>query len=166
MFNVYDIFEYLLRHAYANKRVSYGEIYQHFNVNRNKPLEVANFLRTLEDAERRIVQEVKDNDIVPIYTVILYKKADNLPSSGFYDVFMNRNRNEFLRIAGNNDSLAVSKDIELMKIFFDRGMEILMDDLNDRFSDEFSIKCFIDEVRMYRDIVESAEIGVDDDLDD
>lgn len=161
MFDEYEILEYILNKAYKRVRVSYKKIYEHFGVgsddnNDEIPYEdkksATNFLYAMEKAERRIVREVMDDDIVPIYSVILYKKADKLPGDGYYDVFKNRNRNEYINIAGNIILQDALNDKEIKEKLFQSGMQILKNDLDNRFPDEEFINEFIQEVRMYRDI--------------
>ena len=161
MFDEYKILEYLLNKAYKRVRISYRKIYEQFGVgaddnNDEIPYEdkrsVSNFLDAMEKAEKRIVRDVMNDEIVPIYSTILYKETDKLPGIGFYDVFRNRNRSEYINIAGNIDVQDAFKNQQVKKTIFQVGMEILKNDLDNRFPDEESINEFIQEVRMYRDI--------------
>lgn len=161
MFDEYKILEYLLNKAFKRVRISYRKIYEQFGVgaddnNDEIPYEekrsATNFLYAMEKAERRIVREVMDNDIIPIYSVILYKKADKLPGDGYYDVFKNRNRNEYINIAGNIILQHALNNKEIKEKLFQSGMQALKNDLNNRFPDEEAINNFIHEVRIYRDI--------------
>lgn len=144
MFDLYEMLEYLLKKAYKRERISYMNLFSAFGVNPSDSIEKANFFNHLENVDRRIVDEVKNNNLVPVYTTIFYSTVNNLPNSGFYDVFMNRNRNKFNSIRATSDNFEYD--------IFSNSMEILEDDLLNRFPDEDSINNFIAEVIMYRDI--------------
>lgn len=152
MFDVYEIFEYLLQKAFERKRISYSLLYEKFNVNTNNNIERAIFFNYLESAERRIVKNILGQEVVPIYTAIIYRKSDKLPGDGFYDIFMNRNRQEFQKIAGDIIINDVCKDYKIKKKIFDKAMEFLINDLNIRFPNEESLYFFIEEVKFERDI--------------
>lgn len=141
MFDTYDLLEYLLNKAYQRQKVSYGELYREFGVNAKNRIEIANFFNALENAERRIIEEIKHIQPVPIYTVIFYRQSDNLPGTGFFDVFNNRNfkLSNQLQSQGN-------------EIIYNTACEILENDLNSRFPDDHSLQSFIQEVRIFRDI--------------
>lgn len=158
MFNVYEIFEYLLRKAFARRLVSFVSCCQAFNVNMKDNIQRAIFKNYLEAAEKRIVRDVLNDEVIPIYTVILYMKADNLPGDGFFDVFMNRNRQEFQKIAGNMTFHDVCHNYEIKKKIFDRAIEFLKNDLDKRFPDENSIYYFIQEVKQEKDIEINHEL--------
>lgn len=152
MFDAYALFEYLLKHAYGRKRIPYGKIYQDFDVDIKDTSTRVDFYNTLELAERRIVDEVLHQDIVPIYTGILYRKQDQLPSIGFYDVYKNRNRDSWLQIAGNKSLQEVFDNQQIKLEIYEISMQVLIDDLNHRFLDQMHIDAFINEVKIYRDI--------------
>jgi hypothetical protein len=152
MFDAYALFEYLLKYAYSRKRIPYGKIHQDFDVNVDNSETRMIFYNTLELAERRIVDEVLHQEIVPIYTGILYRKKDSLPSIGFYDVFKNRNRESWTQIAGDKSLQDVFDDQKLKKEIFDVSMQALINDLDHRFSEQFQIDAFVAEVKIYRDI--------------
>ena len=45
-----------------------------------------------------------------IYSSVLAKKDDNCPGIGFYDIFKNHHRDEFIEIAGHDDEHALTKE--------------------------------------------------------
>lgn len=155
MFDKYEILEYLLEKSFKNEKKSYGEIYEYFQVGLKDDEEksVTIFLNAMEDAERRIVREIQDNEIVPIYTNFIYRKVDMLPAIGFYDVFYHRNRQLYETIAGNlNVQDVFTNHLGIKKEIFDKSMKILKSDIKDRFPDKYSIEQFLAEIKMYRDI--------------
>lgn len=160
MFNVYEIFEYLLREAFDRKTIAYSRLYEKFNLNAEDRIKLAIFHNYLESAERRIVKDVLEQDEAPIYTAILYRKFDLLPGDGFYDVFMNRNRDEFQKIVGNMTINDVCKNIEMKKKILNKAMEFLRNDLNMRFPDEESLCYFIEEVKLEQDIEVNRDLEI------
>ncbi|AGR77460.1 hypothetical protein A7H1H_1160 [Aliarcobacter butzleri 7h1h] len=162
MFDEYKILEYLLDKAYRQCRIPYDKIYRYFDVslddNYDDEVEyedkksVTNFLNMLERAERRIVKEVMTEDIIPIYSIILYRRRDKLPGIGFYDIFYNRNRKEYRRIAGSLIVQDAFKNYKIKKQIYDIGIEALKKDLKERFPNQESVNNFINEIKIYRDI--------------
>ncbi len=150
MFDRYQLLEYLLTNVYNRNRISYGEIYNVFDVESGS---IPDFLNTLEQAERMIVQDILGRDQIPIYSVILFRRIDGLPGIGFYDVFRNRNRELYNEIAGNLSVQEVfNNDPRIKQRIFNVSMELLENDLNDRFPNLDTVVAFIDEARINRDI--------------
>lgn len=161
MFDEYDILEYLLNKAFSRVRIPYGTIYEYFGVGLDDnddevayedKRSVNNFLNSLEKAEKRIVKEVMNQDVKPIYSVIFYKKRDRLPGIGYYDVFRNRNQDMYIDVAGDLIVQDAFRNQEIKDEIFQIGLQILRDDLDNRFPDQESIDSFIQEVKIYRDI--------------
>lgn len=161
MFDKYKILEYLLLNTFNNERKSYTEVYAYFEVGSDEdddeiPYEhkksVPNFLNAMEIAESRIVREIRNNDIVPIYTNFIYRTVDNLPGIGFYEIFYNRNRILYKTIAGNLNVHDVFDNPKMKKEIFDKSMEILASDIKDRFPNQDDIEEFLAEVKLYKDI--------------
>lgn len=153
MFDKFEIMKYLLNKAFNNESVYYGEFYNYFEVESD---DIPEFLDIMEVAEKRIIRDIfRQDDLLPIYTIILRKKVDNLPGIGFYDVFYNRNRELYKKIADDKTVQEIFKEKEYQdtKIkIFDEATRILNNDLKNRFPNQESVNNFLMEVSIYKDI--------------
>ncbi len=159
IFDIIEIIEYLLNITFRKKRIPYSTIYEHFNVgiddNDNEiPFEqkksVGNFLTSLEKADRIIVDDLIFDDIIPIYSVILYRKQDNLPGIGFYDIFRNRNRKIYKEFTNDIIVQDAFKNKVMKQNIFDYSIELLKKDLEVRFPNQESIDSFINGIKVYK----------------
>ncbi len=109
MFDKFKIMEYLLVKAFNRQRIYYKDFYEHFGGVDDDNMDEFNY--AMESANKRIIKDILGNtNPLPIYTIILKKSYDALPSTGFYNAFSNMNRDLYKEIADDLLSQDVCRD--------------------------------------------------------